>query len=262
VNGLSGRRALVTGGATGFGFEIASRLRADGARVGILDVAADRLTSARASLGEDVLGLVADVRDRAAVASAVAECVESFGGLDTLIHSAGVIHIKPLTQVTEDDWDLVLDVNLKGAFLCAQAAAPALRASRRGRIVLIGSDASRRGVSGLQAYCASKFGVLGLTESLAAELAPDGVTVNSVCPVGCPTTDMGKVVLKWKIKTSHRSPEAIVAGAASLNPIGRNATEADIAHAVLHLISDSASFMTGVALDVDGGVHLGIMPGV
>jgi NAD(P)-dependent dehydrogenase (short-subunit alcohol dehydrogenase family) len=262
LSGLSTRSALIPGGASGFGFEIAARLHAGGAKVAILDVASDRLKSARKALGEDVLGLVADVRDPAAVESAVADCAAAFGSLDTLVYSAGVIYIKPLDEVTEDDWDRVLDVNLKGAFLCAQAAAPALSASGRGRIVLIGSDASRRGVSALHAYSASKFGIAGLTESLAAELAPARVTVNCVCPVGCPTTEMGKTVLKWKVETSQTSPEAIVARAASLNPVGRNATEADIAHAVLHLIGESAAFITGVALDVDGGAHLGIMPGV
>jgi NAD(P)-dependent dehydrogenase (short-subunit alcohol dehydrogenase family) len=262
LSGLSGRCALVAGGASGFGLEIVARLHACGAKVAILDVAADRLESARNSLGEGVLGLVADVRDPSAVESAVTDCLAAFGRLDTLVYSAGVIYIKPLDQVTEDDWDHVLDVNLKGAFLCAKAAAPALSDSRRGRIVFIGSDASRRGVSVIHAYCASKFGIIGLTESLAAELAPARVTVNCVCPVGCPTTEMGKLVLKWKVETSHMSPDTIVERAASLNPVGRNATEADIAHAVLHLIGDSAAFITGVGLDVDGGAHLGIMPGV
>ena len=100
-----------------------------------------------------------------------------------------------------------------------------------------------------------------MTESLAVELAPDQVTVNCVCPVGCPTTEMGKEVLSWKVRTTGRTPAEVIEAAARTNPLGRNATEADVAEAVLWFISDEAAFLTGVALDVDGGAHLGFMPG-
>jgi NAD(P)-dependent dehydrogenase (short-subunit alcohol dehydrogenase family) len=256
-----GRRALITGGASGFGLEIAARLQRSDARVAILDIDPDRLDTAAQSLGADALFLQTDVRSPASVSTAVTKCVKAFGGLDTLVHSAGVVHIKPLDEVDESDWDLVLDVNLKGAFVSAQAAAPALRASGRGRIVAIGADTSRRGTARLQAYCASKFGLVGLTESLAAELAADNVTVNCVCPVGCPTTEMGKFVLRWKTETTGAEPNAIMDATARLNPLGRNATEEDVANAVLYFISNEASFLTGVALDVDGGAHLGTVPG-
>jgi meso-butanediol dehydrogenase/(S,S)-butanediol dehydrogenase/diacetyl reductase len=253
------RKALVTGGASGFGLEIARRLRATGASVSAVDVSEERLEAAAAELG--VLPISADVRSPSAMREAVARSCDAFGGLDTLVLSAGVIHIKPLGDVTEGDWDLVLDVNLKGAFLTCQAAAGPLRESRRGRIVGIASDAGRRGFSWIQAYCASKFGLVGLTESLAVELAPDQVTVNCVCPVGCPTTEMGKGVLAWKVQTTGRTPEEVAAAAAQTNPLGRNATEDDVAAAVLWFLSDEAAFLTGIALDVDGGAHLGFMPG-
>jgi meso-butanediol dehydrogenase / (S,S)-butanediol dehydrogenase / diacetyl reductase len=252
-----GRKALVTGGGAGFGLEIARRLVAAGAQVAVVD-----LDGARAAqLGDAVLPLQADVRSPGAVRDAVARAAEELGGLDTLVNSAGVIHIKPLEEVGEADWDLTLDVNLKGAFLVSQAAAPHLRASGRGRIVSIASDAGKRGFAWIQAYCASKFGLVGLTESLAVELAPDGVTVNCVCPVGCPTTEMGKGVLAWKVETTGRSAEDVAAAAARTNPLGRNATEADVAAAVMWFVSDEAAFLTGIALDVDGGAHLGFMPG-
>ena len=125
------------------------------------------------------------MRDAAAWQSAVATVVDRFGSLDTLIVSAGVIHIKPLGEVTEPDWDLTLDVNLKGAFLAMQAAAPHIRAAgQRGRIVAISSDAGKRGFAWIGAYTASKFGLIGLVESVAVELADCGATVNAVCPVG------------------------------------------------------------------------------
>jgi meso-butanediol dehydrogenase/(S,S)-butanediol dehydrogenase/diacetyl reductase len=252
------RKALVTGGASGFGLEIAQRLRAAGAEVAVLDLPGERLESTRGELG---LCLAADVRSPEAVQGAVREAVEAFGGLDTLVLSAGVIHIKPLEDVGESDWDLTLDVNLKGSFLVAQAAAPALKASGRGRVVAISSDAGRRGFSWIQAYCASKFGLIGLVESLAVELAPDQVTVNCVCPVGCPTTAMGQEVLDWKVRRADATPEEITATTARLNPLGRNATEGDVADAVMFFISDEAAFLTGAALDVDGGAHLGFFPG-
>ena len=256
-----GRKALVTGGASGFGLEIARRLRAAGASVALLDVSPERLERAAGELGEGTLVLVADVRSPAAVRAAVVEAAAALGGLDTVVVSAGVIHIKPLAEVTEEDWDLTLDVNLKGAFFTIQAAAAALRESGRGRVVGISSDAGRRGFSWLQAYCASKFGLAGLLESLAVELAPGGVTVNCVCPVGCPTTAMGQGVLDWKTRETGAAPEQVIAATARTNPLGRNPTEADIAGAVMFFVSDEASFLTGVSLDVDGGAHLGYLPG-
>ncbi|MDX6401327.1 MAG: meso-butanediol dehydrogenase / (S,S)-butanediol dehydrogenase / diacetyl reductase [Gaiellaceae bacterium] len=255
------RTALITGGASGFGLAIARALVRQGANVAIFDLRADALEVASGELGGAVLAVRGDVTRASEVRAAVDRCVETFGGLDTLVVSAGVIHIKELHEVTEADWDRTLDVNLKGAFLSAQAAAPALRASGRGRIVSIGSDASKRGADRILAYSASKFGLVGLTHSLAAELAVDQVTVNCVCPVGCPTTGMGQQVADWKSAHAGLSAEQVVAAAARTNPLGRNATENDVAGTVMFLISDAASFITGVALDVDGGAHVGFLPG-
>jgi meso-butanediol dehydrogenase / (S,S)-butanediol dehydrogenase / diacetyl reductase len=252
------RKVLVTGGASGFGLAIGRALVAAGARVAIADL---RLEGATGERPDGLLAIESDVRSQADMKRAVTRCVEAFGGLDTLVVSAGVIHIKPLDDVTEADWDLTLDVNLKGAFLACQAAAPQLRASGRGRIVTIGSDCSRKGAGRQAAYVASKFGLLGLTESLAAELAADGVTANCVCPVGCPTTAMGQDVLAWKVSQGAMSAEEIIATTAKSNPIGRNATEADVVAASLFFLSEEAGFVTGVALDVDGGAHLGSIPG-
>jgi meso-butanediol dehydrogenase/(S,S)-butanediol dehydrogenase/diacetyl reductase len=255
------RKALVTGGASGFGLEIARRLCEAGADVAVVDLSDEKLASARDELGGSTLALNADVRSPTAMQTAVRQAVDAFGGLDTLVISAGVIHIKPLGEVTEDDWDLTLDVNLKGAFLSTQAAAPHLQKSGRGRIVAISSDAGRRGFAWIQAYNASKFGLIGLIESIAVELAPDQVTANTVCPVGCPTTAMGQDVLDWKVRRADATPDEIMAATARANPLGRNATEADVAEAVMFFVSDEAAFLTGVALDVDGGAHLGFFPG-
>jgi NAD(P)-dependent dehydrogenase (short-subunit alcohol dehydrogenase family) len=257
----SGRKALVTGGASGFGLDAATRLAREGVAVALLDVAADRLEAAAEAVGEETVAVQADVRSPQAVADAVERARSELGGLDTLVLSAGVIHVKPVGEVSEEDWDRTLDVNLKGSFLVTQAAVPALRESGRGRIVAISSDAGKRGSPWIAAYCASKFGLIGLVESLAAELAADQVTVNAVCPVGCPTTSMGDQLLDWKSEHMNVSRDEIKASTARINPLGRNATEADVGEAILYFISDEASFLTGVSLDVDGGLHLGIIPG-
>jgi meso-butanediol dehydrogenase/(S,S)-butanediol dehydrogenase/diacetyl reductase len=256
------RLALVTGGASGFGLTIAGRLGDAGARVALLDRDGARLTAAAERLGPGTIAIEADVSCAPQVAAAVERSVRELGGLDTLVVSAGVIHVKDLADVTEQDWDTVLDVNLKGAFLTMQAAAPALRASGRGRIVSIGSDVSKRGCPGIVAYVASKFGLVGITESLAAELARDQVTVNCVCPVGCPTTEMGKALAAWKAQHSGQTVEEVLAAAAAGIPLGRNASEADVAGTAMFLISDDAAFVTGVAIDVDGGAHAMFIPGV
>jgi NAD(P)-dependent dehydrogenase (short-subunit alcohol dehydrogenase family) len=255
------RKAVVTGGASGFGFAVARRLVAANVGVAVVDVSQERLEKAARELGDDVVAVRADVRDATGLREAVNDIASRLGGLDTLVVSAGVIHIKPLEDVTEDDWDAVLDINLKGAFLTVQAAAPHLRASGRGRVVGISSDAGRRGFAWIQAYTASKFGLIGLLESFAVELAPEGVTVNCVCPVGCPTTAMGRDVLDWKVRRTGVAAEEVVAATASFNPLGRNASESDVAEAIMFFLSEEAGFLTGCTLDVDGGAHLGFLPG-
>jgi meso-butanediol dehydrogenase / (S,S)-butanediol dehydrogenase / diacetyl reductase len=256
----SQRKALVTGGASGFGFAVARALADQGARVVIADVNADQLESAQAN-DSRLVAKQLDVTHPEAVRDAVAQAEKELGGIDTLVTCAGVIHVKPLADVTEADWDRTLDVNLKGTFLVSQAAAPALRASGRGRIVAIASDAARRGYPWIQAYCASKFGLVGLCESLAVELAADQVTVNCVCPCACPTTGMGQGLTAWKVEVTGKSEEEVLASIAASQPLGRYAREDDVVAAILFFLSDEASFLTGVSLDVDGGEHLGYIPG-
>jgi meso-butanediol dehydrogenase/(S,S)-butanediol dehydrogenase/diacetyl reductase len=258
----AGRKAVVTGGASGFGLAAARKLRAAGARVALLDLDEAKLEAAAADVGGGALALATDVRSPAAVRSAIDRAVSEFDGLDTIVLSAGVLHIKPLGEVSEEEWDLTLDVNLKGAFLPIQAAAPHLAASGRGRIVAIASDAGKRGFPLTQAYCASKFGLIGLIESFAAELAQSSVTANCVCPVGCYTTGMGQQMLAWKMQQGGKSAAEIMGAAARTNPLGRNVSEADIVEAIMFFVSEEGSFLTGVALDVDGGAHIGALPGV
>lgn len=255
------RKALVTGGASGFGRAISEALHENGAQVAVVDVNEAAIKDTTSALGDGAIGVRADVRAIADVQAAVDAAVEGFGGLDTLVVSAGVFDMGELEDVTEERWDRVLDVNLKGAFLTIQAAMPHLKASGRGRVVMISSDAGQRGFAAIAPYTASKFGLNGLMESVAAEVAKDKVTVNNVCPVGCPTTGMGQKVLADKIERTGAEPDEILAKAAKTNPLGRNVVETDVSDAVLFLVSEHSSFLTGVALDVDGGASLGSVPG-
>lgn len=256
-----GRKALVTGAASGIGLEVARSLVRAGVDVAMLDVNQELLDEAAAEVGDGARAISVDVRSPGEVRSAVDRARTELGGLDTVVICAGVIHVKPLEEVTEEDWDQTMDVNIKGAFFVCQAAAPALRDSRRGRIVMISSDAGKRGVPWLHAYSASKFGVVAITESIAAELAPE-VTVNSICPVGVPTTGMGQLLVAWKSEATGESAPDVLSGIARSIPLARNATTTDVAEAVLFFVSDAASFITGVALDVDGGSRLNVIPGV
>jgi meso-butanediol dehydrogenase/(S,S)-butanediol dehydrogenase/diacetyl reductase len=259
--GIEGRRAIVTGAADGFGLEIARRLVELDAQVALVDLNAEKVEAARDVLGA-AAAIPADVSDRRSVEAAVAAAAERLSGLDTVINSAGIATVGPLETITDSDWDRVLAVNLKGVFLTAQIAMPHLKASGRGRVVTIASDAGKRGAALLAPYSASKFGVIGFTEAIAGEVAPAGVTVNCVCPVGCPTTGMGKQLLAWKSSVTGAPPEEVVTAAAETNPVGRNATESDVAQATLFFLADESDFITGVALDVDGGAHVGFVPGV
>ena len=256
------RKVLITGGASGFGLDIAREMISAGAKVALVDNSVPNLALAIKELGSSAISIEADVRNQAEVIAAVERVNKEFQGLDTLVISAGVIHIKPMNEVSEADWDLTLDVNLKGAFFAIQAASKYLIDSGRGRIVAISSDAGKRGYAQVQAYCASKFGLIGLIESCAIELAPTQVTVNCVCPVGVPTTGMGQQVANWKSQTGNISVAQVKSAAAAAFPLGRNPTEADVTKTIAFFISDEAAFLTGCALDVDGGAHLGYMPGV
>ena len=173
--------------------------------------------------------------------------------------SAGVIHIKPLAEVDENDWDRTLAVNLEGSPGCAGRRSGAHRLGPwpgRGDQL----DAGRNGVPLLAAYSASKAGLIGLVQSLAAELAPH-VTVNSVCPVSTPETGIGREVLAWKRQASARSDQEVLDEISRIFPMARTGTPDDIADAAEFLISDAAGFITGIALDVDGGASLNSMPG-
>jgi NAD(P)-dependent dehydrogenase (short-subunit alcohol dehydrogenase family) len=254
------RRAFVTGAASGFGLGVTERLLAAGARVAMADRAGDLLHEEAERLGERVLPLVLDVRDGAAVHAAVGQAVDSFGGLDTLVNCAGAFEYGALHEMTPEHWDRMIGINLTGTFLVAQAAMPHLVASGRGRVVNISSEAGRKGWALTSAYNAAKFGVVGLTQTWALEFGPDHVTVNAVCPAMTPETRQGREVTRQKMTRSGMSEDEVLRGYAANFPLGRAGTVADTADAIMFLISDNASWITGIALDIDGGGPVGSQP--
>jgi NAD(P)-dependent dehydrogenase (short-subunit alcohol dehydrogenase family) len=226
---LAGRRALVTGAASGIGRATAARLGRDGARVFGVDVTA----------GCD---LVADVS--ADAEAIVAAAAEALGGLDILVNNAGVSGFEPFTAHGDDVWDRMLAVNLSAVFRLSRAAVPLLRASRAGRIVNVGSVMSSFGAAGLAAYTASKHGVLGLTRALATELGPDGITVNCVQP--------GAIETGMTAPTFAANPEFAQywRGKAALKRLGQ---PDDVAAVIAFLSGDDAGFVSGHGIFVDGG---------
>jgi 3-oxoacyl-[acyl-carrier protein] reductase len=243
---FAGRVTFVTGAARGIGLAIVKALVARGAQAAMLDVDVDALHAQAQALGAAALPIVADVSHGEDVCLAVQTTVQHFGRLDILVNNAGICPMTAFESIAEGEWERVLAVNLKGAFLCCQAALPHLRRSgKQGRIINIASIAGQMGgVSVAAHYAASKAGVIGLTKSLASRLAADGVTVNCVAP-GTIATDL---TASWS--------EADLARVLTRIPLGRLAQPEEIAEAVCYLASDRASFITGATLDINGGLYL------
>lgn len=249
----AGRKALVTGGASGLGLGIAQRLQALGTAVAIADLphAIERLDPATARHFERI-GM--DVTDDESVVDGVRSAIAVLDGLDTLVNSAGVFQFRAIEAISTPEWDRILGVNLRGTFLTMREAMPALKASGRGRVVNIASDAGKTGFGLLAAYCASKFGVVGLTQAVAVEVAPDGVRVNAVCPGTITDTGMGRTVIEQKIELGYgATPDEVVERGAASFPLRRVGTVGDVVDAVIFLISDGSAWITGESINIDGG---------
>jgi 3-oxoacyl-[acyl-carrier protein] reductase len=247
MNQLHGKVAIVTGAAGGFGEGIARLFVAEGARVLIADLDGDKAQQVAASLGPNAKAVRCDVSLRADVDAAVKACVDAFGAPDIVVNNAGTTHRnQPMLDVDEATFDRVFAVNVKSIYHMTQAVLPLMRERKAGCIVNIGSTAGIRPRPGLAWYNASKGAVNVLSKSMAAELGPEGIRVNAVCPV------MGATGLIEQFLGVADTPEArakIVAGI----PLGRMSTPEDVAQATLYLASDAARFITGVELPVDGG---------
>jgi 3-oxoacyl-[acyl-carrier protein] reductase len=250
---LTGRTALVTGGTRGIGRGIAEVLCAAGAGVLITGrdaVRGQKVAEEISAQGSPCVFAEADVRSLADVESAAAQAGERFGSLDVLVHNAGVYPEVSLEQMTEDDWDLVHDTNLKGTFFAFRACLPLLKQSQAGRIVLVSSITGPiTGYPGLAHYGASKAGMDGFMRTAAIEVAPFGITVNAVAPGSIRTEGLADL-----------GAEAI-ASMEALIPLHRLGEPHEIGGTVLYLASGLASFVTGQSIVVDGGQILPEIPG-
>ncbi|MGB9586983.1 MAG: SDR family NAD(P)-dependent oxidoreductase [Armatimonadota bacterium] len=240
---LDRRVAFVTGGAHGIGRAVGQALCNAGATVIFADIDEAGAADVALELGDRALGTFIDVASSDAVQAAVDRAIEVFGGVDILVNSAGICRRGRILEISEAEWDQVIAVNLKGAFLCCKAVVPYMIKGGWGRIVNIASLAGKIGglMVGLP-YAASKGGVLALTKGLARELAEYGITVNAVCP-SLVDTDMARMFTPADIENYLKGV-----------PLRRLATAEDIAEAVLYLCSPGAAYVTGEVLDVNGGI--------
>lgn len=243
---LDGKTALVTGASRGIGRVIALRLAAEGANIAINyagnTAKAEETKAAIEAAGGKAALFQADVSDSAQVEQMVASVLETFGSLDILVNNAGITRDGLLMRMKEEDFDAVLDTNLKGIFHVAKAVTKIMMKQRSGRIVNMASVVGIIGNAGQTNYAAAKAGVIGFTKSAARELAARGITVNAVAP-GFIATDMTAAM-------PEKAKEATLAAI----PLRRMGTPEDVANAVLFLVSDQAAYITGQVVKVDGGM--------
>ena len=246
---LKDQVAIITGAASprGIGWATARRFAEEGARVVIFDLDAQAAEQAASAIGPQHLGLACDVRDEGACRTAVQRVLDTLGRIDILVNNAGVSQSQRLLDSTQADYDLVMDSSVRGAFNMSRAVVPHMRSRQRGAIVCMGSVAAQRGggILGGPHYSAAKGAIQTLAKAMARELAPDGIRANAVAP-GMVDTDLllGKIDDAGK----RRVAEGV--------PLGRLAVPADIANACLFLASEQSAYITGVVLDVSGGLHI------
>ncbi|CAN5855838.1 3-oxoacyl-ACP reductase FabG [soil metagenome] len=240
---LEGKVALVTGAAGEMGTAIAFALSRLGAAVALNDRSTDLIESSRRHLDTPTVAVEADVTNRPEVERMVASVEEQLGPIDVLVNNAGVLRPTRIVDIAEDEWDFVVDVNLKGTFLCSQAVIPAMRRRGWGRIVNLSSTAGKNvSTMGGAHYTAAKAGVLGLTRHTASEVAQDGITVNAVCP-GLIDTSMTRTTITTAQADAY----------ASSFPVPRLGRPEEVANLIAYLTTDRAAYITGASLDINGG---------
>ncbi|MGQ9631364.1 MAG: SDR family NAD(P)-dependent oxidoreductase [bacterium] len=245
---LEGKVGIVTGGSGGIGRAIARALASEGAAIAVASNEESPLNDTVEELrsgGFEVMGIFCDLTSAPQVSDMVAHTLKAFGQIDILVNSAGVLVKKPVLEITEEEWDLVINVNLKGVFLASREVARwMVRERRRGKIINIASMTSFVALPQVAAYCASKGGVLQLTKAFAVDLAPYGINVNAIAP--------GFFKTRLNERAFAEDPERL-AKIVSSTPMGRVGRVEDLAGAAIFLASGESDFITGAALPVDGG---------
>ncbi len=255
---LEGQTAIVVGGARGIGAAIARRFASEGARIVIVDLPkmkaeADEVTRAIAAGGGTALFFPADCTDDAQVNRMVDQTVRSFGGVDILVYSAGLRGpLVPVQDISEAEWDAVLDVNLKAAFLCCKAVLKIMIEQKRGNILSISGTAGKEGMALRGSLVAAKWGLLGLTKTIAKEAGPYGVRANVICPGGMDEPDL-RVMYAERAKNLGMEFKALENKVLEDTPLRKYAKHAEVAAAALFLASNDSSHTTGEALNVSGG---------
>ena len=250
---FAGRVALVTGAARGIGLATAEQFAQHGAKTALLDRDSREVSAAADAIrgaGGDAVALAADVADPAAVSRAVGACTDKWGRIDVLVNNAGIHFARAVDEYTDEEIERILSVNLKGALYAVRAALPALRKTK-GSIVSVSSMTGLVGQAHGAVYVATKGALISLTKALALELASDGIRVNCVCPAGVDTP----LMRYWA--ATLPDPAAVLRDQAAMHLTNRLASPEEIAAAILFLASPDASFITGVALPVEGGATLG-----
>jgi len=239
---LQHKTALITGAGRGIGRAIAERFACEGARVAVADIDPNAASATAAAIGSDALGLALDVSSKAAVLAGTAQVLDQFGQIDILVNNAGYLVYTTFESCSEENWDRIVDVNMKGPFLCAQAVIPHMKTRRQGVIINMTSLAAKTG--GLAAgppYAAAKAGVLTLTIGLARALAPDRIRVNAIAP--------GVIDTAMTAAPEHDQLKASI-------PLGCPGQPEDVASCALFLASDDARHITGETIDVNGGLYM------
>lgn len=243
---LTGKVAIVTGASRGIGRGIATILARQGAKVVVNyrgnEAAAQEVVAAIRAAGSEAIAAQGDVRIAADANALVQKALDAYGRVDILVNNAGTTRDTLLLRMSEEDWDLVLETNLKGVFHCTRAALRPMMRQRYGRIISVSSVSGLAGNAGQANYAAAKAGIVAFTKSVAKEVGSRGITVNAIAP-GYVPTDLTSTL-----------PQELIAEALSRTPLGRMGTPEDMGYAVAFLASDEASFITGQVLSVDGGL--------